>query len=72
MSKDTVSLRDVYNAVGELRKEMSGRIDKIETRVEGVESFKDKVLGYVAGVGFLVTTIVSLVINLVWKKTVGE
>lgn len=69
MSKeDKVTLRDVYNAVGELRREMGVRIDKIEEKTDKNENAISRMLGYASAISF----VISLSFALVWKKIIGE
>lgn len=69
MSKeDKVTLRDIYDAVGELRREMNIRIDKIEEKADKNENAISKILGYASAVSF----VISLSFALIWKKIVGE
>lgn len=69
MSKeDKVTLRDVYNAVGELRREMGVRIDKIEEKTNKNENAISRMLGYASAISF----VISLSFALVWKKIIGE
>lgn len=69
MSKeDKVTLRDVYNAVGELRREMGVRIDKIEEKTDKNENAISRMLGYASAISF----VISLSFALIWKKIIGE
>lgn len=68
MARDGVSLRDIYDAVNSLERKMSDRFDKVESRVNNLETFKDKTLGMVS----VFTVFISLAVNFVWEKIVGR
>ena len=50
---DKVSLRDIYDSISDLRKEITGRVDRIDDRVQDVESKTDNLLGKI-GIGVMV------------------
>lgn len=68
MAGDSVSLRDIYEAVNSLEQKMTKSLDKIDERVNKLESFRDKTLGMVA----ILTSFISLAINFIWEKVVGK
>jgi hypothetical protein len=52
---DKVSLRDIYDNINDLRKEVSDRINRIDDRVQIVESKTDNLLGKI-GIGVMVVS----------------
>jgi len=52
---DRITSRDIYNAIGDLRKEITNRIDRIDDRVQVVEGKTDNLLGKV-GIGVMVVS----------------
>jgi hypothetical protein len=65
---DKVTLRDVYEAIGDLRSEMSGRIDKVEVRVGILEDLKGRILGGVA----IISMVFGVVFSWLWEKLTKE
>ena len=65
---DKVTLRDVYEAIGDLRSEMSGRIDKVEVRVSILEDLKGRLLGGVA----IISMVFGVVFSWLWEKLTKE
>jgi len=52
---DRITSRDIYNAIGDLRKEITNRIDRIDDRVQVVKGKTDNLLGKV-GIGVMVVS----------------
>ena len=67
-NSDRVSLRDIYEAVGKLEDKIDRKIEGIQTEVNGLQSFRDRWLGYVSAISFIIT----LTFSLIWKKITGE
>lgn len=66
--QDNVSLRDIYNAVNDLRKEVNDKVEKIEGRVNLVESKTENLLGKI-GIGVMVVSaIISCAIAAIFDK----
>jgi hypothetical protein len=65
---DKVTLRDVYEAIGDLRSEMSGRIDKVEVRVGILEDLKGRILGGVA----IISMVFGVVFSWLWERLTKE
>lgn len=63
MSRDTVTLRDIYDVVDRLEKKMTMRIDKVDERVNILEDFKSKA----AVLGSIGMVILSGVFSFIWK-----
>ena len=55
MSKNDVSLRDIYEAVGDLRKEIKDELNRHDTRIQSVEQKTDNLLGKI-GVGVMIVS----------------
>lgn len=55
MSKNEVSLRDIYEAVGDLRKEIKDELNRHDTRIQSVEQKTDNLLGKI-GVGVMIVS----------------
>lgn len=68
MNRDDVSLRDIYEAVSSLENKMGDRIDKMENRVDTLETFRDRTLGMVA----VASVFISVVVNFIWEKLSGK
>lgn len=67
MVKNSVSLRDVYDAVNNLEEKIDRKFEKFEDRVQNLESFRDRTFGFIAGVGGLFGTISSLIVNFIFE-----
>lgn len=65
---DKVTLRDVYEAVDSLRKEMGGRIDKIEDRVDKNEDKISRIYGGVGVVSVIFGTIAGIITDRIIKQ----
>jgi len=52
---DKPTLRDIYDNINDLRKEVTGRVDRIDDRVQSVESKTDNLLGKI-GIGVMVVS----------------
>jgi len=72
-NRDDVTLRDIYDAVGKLEEKMdkrmgclqteiSDRISKVEIRTDGLESFRDNMMGKVAIITVIATSVISLML----------
>ena len=62
MNKDSVTLRDIYNAIGELRKELSGRIEKVEDDVVDINNWRNKLIGQFS----VIMVLIGIGINYLW------
>lgn len=58
MSQDSVSLRDIYQAINELDHKIGSRIDRIELRTDKLESKVDVMAGKI-GMFVLVGTLIA-------------
>ena len=68
MSKDTVSLRDIYDAIEKLEHRIGERFERIEGRVSIIEAFQNKALGVLT----IVTAFISVAATYVWNKVTGD
>jgi hypothetical protein len=66
-SRDTVSLRDIYEAVERVEEKMTKRIEKVETDVNVLQGFQNRALGVVGVVSLFASAIASFI----WEKIVG-
>jgi len=64
MTKDSVSLRDIYNAVNSLEDKLSKKMDKFDERLNILEAFRDRALGIMT----VFTLFFSALASYVWKK----
>jgi len=64
MTKETVTLRDVYDAVNRLEDKFSKRLDDVEDDVENLKSFQNKSLGILSILSLFVGSISSYI----WSK----
>lgn len=63
-----ITLKDIYEVVNRLEDKMDVRIADIEKRVDILEDFKGGVLGMAA----VISAIVGIVGNWVWRKVTKE
>ena len=66
--RDTVTLRDVYDAIGKLEEKVGRRIEKVEEKVNSLEEFKDRAIGIIS----IITVALSAVFSWLWKKILPE
>jgi len=70
---DDVTLRDIYDAVGKLedkisrdmgglKTEVCDRISKVELRTDGLESWRDNMMGKIAIITVIATSVISIII----------
>lgn len=67
-SRDDVSLRDIYDAVGSLEEKLGKRIEKIENNVTTLQGFQNKALGIIS----VLSIFFSAVASFVWERISGE
>jgi hypothetical protein len=67
--KEHVTIRDVYDLVGDLRIEMGKRIDATDTAVDGVRSRLDRMEGAIGTIKWLGPSGVALLIVGVLKAS---
>lgn len=71
-NRDEVTLRDIYDAVSKLEEKMdrrmgclqtdiADRISKVEIRTDSLESFRDNMMGKIAIITVIATSVVSLI-----------
>lgn len=65
---DKVTMRDLYTAIENLDTKIEKRFEKFDTKIEILEAFKDKWIGYVSALSLVIT----LTFSFVWKKVFGE
>lgn len=65
---DSVSMRDIYEAVQRLEDKMGQRIDKVEADVDGLKGFQNKALGILS----VFSVFVSAIASFIWNKITGE
>jgi len=53
--KDTVSLRDIYDAIGNLENKVDIKINRLDDRVQKVEEKTDNLLGKI-GIGVMIVS----------------
>lgn len=66
-SRDSVSLRDIYEAVERVEEKMTKRIEKVETDVNALQGFQNKTLGVVS----VISLFASAVASFIWEKIAG-
>lgn len=71
--RDEVTLRDIYDAVGKLEEKMdkrmaclqtdiADRISKVEIRTDSLETFRDNMMGKIAIITVIATSVISLIL----------
>lgn len=65
---DKVTLRDVYEAVDSLRKEVGGHIDKLEDRVDRNDEKISKIYGGVGVISVIFGTIAGIITDRIFKQ----
>ena len=68
MANDKVTIRDLYTAIANLDTKIENKFDKFEGRLDSVETFRDRWMGYVSAISLVIT----LTFSFVWKKVFGE
>ena len=68
MSKDTVSLRDVYEIMQRLEAKMDTKWDKHEARIVNLEDNQSKALGMLS----IVTLFISGGLTFLWNRILGK
>lgn len=68
MSRDTVTLRDLYEAIGLLETKINTKFEKLEERVDKQEGFQNRLIG----MGAAVSVFISGLISLLWNKLFGK
>jgi len=68
MSNDTVSMRDIYDAVQRLEDKMGQRIEKVEADVDSLKGFQNKALGILSVISLFASAIASFI----WDKISGK
>lgn len=66
-STERVSLRDIYEAVNNLEDKMIKRIEKIESNVDSIQSFQNRLLGMVS----LLSLFGSALATFIWQKIIS-
>lgn len=66
--RSSVSLRDIYEAVGRLEEKLDKRMTRNEDRLENLESFKDRSLGIIS----IASLIVGGVFTWIWKQVLPD
>jgi len=68
MTRDTVSLRDIQQAIRELREELLEPIKDHERRLREHEAFRNRIYG----IALLFATVPSLILNFIWNEVVRK
>lgn len=68
MSKESVSQRDIYNAIKDLRGEILVELKDVRNDVEELKDFKSKAYGMIT----IVSLFASGLFAFIWSKIVGE
>jgi len=63
MSNSKITLKDIYDIVNRLEDKTDKRICLLEEKINGLESFKDNLVGKIT----LMTGVLSLTFSLVWQ-----
>lgn len=66
--KDSVSLRDIYEAVERVEDKMIKRIERVECDVNALQAFQNKALGLLSVVSLFASAIASFI----WDKISGK
>ena len=59
---DTVTNRDLYDIINDLRKEMACRIDKIEIEVRETTNWKNQLTGKIT----VLVAVIGIGVNILW------
>ena len=65
---DKVTMRDLYTAIESLDAKIEKKFEKYDGKIEILEAFKDRWIGYVSALSLVIT----LTFSFVWKKVFGE
>lgn len=68
MTKETVTLRDVYEAINKLEDRMAHRIEKIETDVDQNTTFRNQLIGKMT----VIFAIIGVGVNWAWDIFVNR
>jgi len=68
MTKENVSLKDVYDAVNGLREEMTTKIEKIEKEVDKNTTWRNRMTGQIT----VIVIIVGIIINWLSDTIMGK
>ena len=66
-SRDSVSLRDIYEAVERVEDKMTKRIEKVESDVNVLQGFQNRALRVVGVISLFASAIASFI----WDKIIG-
>lgn len=67
MSRESITLRDVYEAVNRVEDKMDRRFTPLESRVDNLEDFKGRALGVLGVISFIGSAIFSWAWNKITK-----
>jgi len=71
MMPDKATLNDIYQVVNRLEDKMDRRLCSVEDKVNGLESFRDNLMGRIAILTVIATTIMSFFVAFV-KDVLGK
>jgi hypothetical protein len=64
MTNESVTNRDLYNAINDLRKEVCERVEKIEVKTVEIDNWRNRVVGQFS----VIMIIVGAGINYLWDN----
>jgi hypothetical protein len=65
---DSVSLRDIYEAVQRVEDKMTKRIEKVECDIDTLQGFQNRTIG----IASVISTFVGVVVSYIWSRIIGE
>ena len=65
--KDSVSLRDIYEAVERVEDKMTKRIEREECDVNALQAFQNKALGVIG----IASAFASAIASFIWSKIIS-
>lgn len=68
MSKNTVTMKDLWDAISRLEDKIDERFEPIEHRIYNIESYQNKMLGIVS----VFAAFVSVAAAYIWNKIVSN
>lgn len=68
MSKDTVTLRDVYAVMQRVEDKMDKRFEETDGRIDKIEGFQNKLMGIASILSVLFASGISFIYNKLFMK----
>jgi len=66
----TPTLKDIYDVMNRLEDKLDRRMCNAENRIDGLETFRDNLLGKMAVFSTIVTAVVTIIVSIIKDKFV--